>query len=330
MAGNGESWHLGHVAATTEVADTIRQIVIATDRVHRAEPGSHVDIRIGPDMVRSYSIVECRDGGRSLVLGVHLSPSSRGGSTYMHTLEPGDDIELTAPRQNFPLRIGAERYVLVAGGIGITAVAAMAAVLRRLGADYTLVYVGRSRSAMAFLPELQSAHGEHLRVHIDDEDTPLDVPALIEEIAGRADADRTELYMCGPIRLMDAVRRAWNNAELPPTNLRYETFGNSGWFSSEEFIVRIPSLGTETTVSPNESVLDALERSGVEIMYDCRKGECGLCRVGVLDLDGEIDHRDVFFSQTQKSESTRLCACVSRVIRGSASSQVGVLTLDLP
>lgn len=117
---------------------------------------------------------------------------------------------------------------------------------------------------------------------------------------------------------------------MPPTNLRYETFGNSGCFSSEKFIVRIPSLGTETTVSPNESVLDALERTGVEIMYDCRKGECGLCRVDVLDLDGEIDHRDVFLSQTQKSESTRLCACVSRVIRGSTSSLVGVLTLDLP
>ena len=102
------------------------------------------------------------------------------------------------------------------------------------------------------------------------------------------------MYMCGPIGLMDAVRQAWADHGLPEPNLRYETFGNSGRYDAEDFVVRIPRLGVETVVGSGESMLDALERSGVDAMYDCRKGECGLCQVDVLDHDGELDHRDVF------------------------------------
>ena len=81
------------------------------------------------------------------------------------------------------------------------------------------------------------------------------------------------------------------------------------------------------------SLLDALEGAGVEVMWDCRKGECGLCTVRVLGCDGEIDHRDVFLSEEQKASQTSLCACVSRVAGGStAPSGAGcrTLTIDLP
>ncbi len=237
----------------------------------------------------------------------------------MHTLRPGDEIELTAPLQNFPLRIGAPRYVLLAGGIGITAMAAMAAVLRRVGADYRFVYVARSRAAMAFLPELRALHGDRLDVHIDDEGTGLDVEALVAGI----DTD-TEMYMCGPIRLMDAVRRAWMARDLQLPNLRYETFGNSGWFQAEQFTVTIPQLGIETTVGSGETLLDALERAGADMMFDCRKGECGLCQVDVLAIDGTVDHRDVFFSEQQKERSKKLCSCVSRISGGRGTVSLGL------
>ncbi|MGW0248675.1 PDR/VanB family oxidoreductase [Nocardia goodfellowii] len=323
MTGNQTTWQRGIVTAHTRAADGIARIVVRTERPVREDPGSHVDVRIGPGVVRSYSIVES-DGG-SVTLGVRLSPTSRGGSAFMHALAPGAAIDITAPLQDFPLRIGARRYLLLAGGIGITAIAGMARVLARLGADYTLVYVGRSRPAMAFLPELTARHGDRLRVHVDDEGTPLDVGTLVAD----ADPD-VELYMCGPIRLMDAVRRAWLAAELPLPNLRYETFGNSGWFDTEEFTVRVPRLGIETAVRTGDSLLEALERAGAEVMSDCRKGECGLCTVGILDLRGAVDHRDVFFSDTQKARANTLCACVSRVVRAPSDSGPGVLTLDIP
>jgi vanillate O-demethylase ferredoxin subunit len=105
---------------------------------------------------------------------------------------------------------------------------------------------------------------------------------------------------------MDAVRRAWLAAELEQTSLRYETFGNSGWFEPEAFTVEVPRLGVQTSVRPDESLLDALERAGVETMFSCKKGECGICQIKVLNLEGEIDHRDVFHSEEEKVANTRM------------------------
>lgn len=327
-AANQKHWQRGRVVAVEPAADSIAKIVIATESPVRPDPGSHIDVRIATGDVRSYSVVSVGADGRTVTLGVHLSPTSRGGSTFMHALRAGDELDITAPLQDFPLRVGASRYVLLAGGIGITAVAAMGAVLRRLGADYRFVYVGRSRSAMAFLPELTEIHGDRLEVHVDDEGTGLDVSALVADIDAH-----TELYMCGPIRLMDAVRRSWLERDLPLPNLRYETFGNSGWFEAEEFVVKVPGLGVETTVGTGESLLDALERADVDMMFDCRKGECGLCQVDIVSVDGTVDHRDVFYSEQQKDTATKLCTCVSRVVCGTGTSEArsvtSTVTLDI-
>ncbi|GAA1144881.1 PDR/VanB family oxidoreductase [Nesterenkonia lutea] len=305
-------WQRAVVTSRRLAADEIAEIVLAGEKPLFTEPGAHVDVRIGRDAerdtVRSYSVVEGAADGSWVKIGVRLSPTSRGGSRFMHNLAPGDSLEITAPVQNFPLRVGAPRYLLVAGGVGITAIHSMARVLKRLGADYQLVFVGRSRPAMAFLRDLQEEHGPRCVVSVDDEGDVLDVKALLDQV----DAS-TELYMCGPIRLMDAIRRAWIERDLPMPNLRYETFGNSGWFDPEEFELRIRGSEQRTIVSADESILEALERVGVEAMYDCRKGECGLCVVKAEQLVGVIDHRDVFFNEEEKRSDTKLCVCVSRL-----------------
>ena len=54
---------------------------------------------------------------------------------------------------------------------------------------------------------------------------------------------------------MDAVRRRWQDRDLPAANLRCETFGNSGWYEPEEFVVAGPGLGIETTVGTGQSIL---------------------------------------------------------------------------
>ncbi|MGO4436081.1 ferredoxin reductase, partial [Paenarthrobacter sp. RAF9] len=128
---------------------------------------------------RSYSVVDSSEDGRRVAISVFRAPQSRGGSVFMQGLEVGDQLEITQPLQNFPLRVGAPRYVLLAGGIGITAMVNMARVLRNIKADYTLVYAGRSRAAMAYLPQLEALHGDALRVHVDDEGTALKVDELL-------------------------------------------------------------------------------------------------------------------------------------------------------
>ena len=313
--GNQPDWQTGRVVSSETVAQDVRRIIIERPPCGRAQPGSHLDVRVrigGAADTRSYSVVESSDDGGRLTISVLRTPQSRGGSIHMHGLRAGDELEVTQPLQNFPLRVGAPRYVLLAGGIGITALVEMGRVLSSLRADYTFVYVGRSRKRMAYLAELERLHGDRLVVHVDDEASPLDVPGLVASMA--AGPAGTELYVCGPIRLMDAVRRSWEGSGLPLADLRYETFGNSGWFQPQDFVVSIPRLGIETSVGANETMLEALARAGADLMYDCRKGECGLCLVDIDHVDGTVDHRDVFLSATQKSADRTLCACVSRVV----------------
>ncbi|CAH0230878.1 PDR/VanB family oxidoreductase [Microbacterium sp. Bi128] len=319
-----EVWQGGTVAAARDLTPEIRRIEIDVDSPVRVEPGAHLDVRVriaGRDEQRSYSIVDATPDGARVAVSVYTSPVSRGGAARMNALRPGDRIELTQPLNDFPLRLGARRYVLVAGGIGITALLGMAERLRAAGADYRLLYLGRSRPLMAYLDELRDRHDDRLDVHVRDEGTSISVPALVDSVE-----PGTEVYVCGPIRLMDAVRRAWIARGLPPADLRTETFGNSGWFDPQPFTVRIPALGLETTVAPNQSMLEAIEAAGADMMYDCRKGECGLCEVRVTGLDGDIDHRDVFYSERQRDARTKMCCCVSRVV-ASEGTAPGVVTI---
>ncbi len=324
-ANNQPSWQKGVVVEAEPVAHEVQRIVLQPEHAQHARAGSHVDLRLRldarPDRIvtRSYSIVRSEDGGRRLTLSVQLAPASRGGSRHMHALAVGDVVEMTQPLQNFPLGVGAARYVLVAGGIGITALMAMASVLRERGVDYEFVYVGRSRKVMPYLDQLADEHGDRFRLHVDDEGTPLDVDEAVSGVARHPAAARSEMYVCGPIRLMDALRRTWIDHGLAAPSLRFETFGNSGAWAAENFMVRIPRLDKEVRVDANESMLDALESAGIEVMWDCRKGECGLCTVKVLDIHGHVDHRDVFLDEHQKAASTTLCSCVSRAAHGDST-----------
>lgn len=310
-------WKTARIVEATPVTDQVRRITLERAPTRRAAPGTHVDVRVpigSATDVRSYSVVESNADGSLLTISVRRADPTRGGSAYLHTVGVGAELPCTQPLQNFELRHGAARYVLLAGGIGITALIETSRVLRRLGLDYLLVYVGRSRDEMAYLDDLVAEHDTRIRAHVDDQGTSLDVTALVREIADSAIEGRTELYQCGPIRLMDAVRRAWGAAGLAPADLRFETFGNSGWFDPEPFTVDVPELGISTTVDKSASLLEALAAIGADIMYDCRKGECGLCEMRVGDVAGRVDHRDVFLSDEEKSSDETVCVCVSRVV----------------
>lgn len=326
----GIRWHSATVVDTILIAERIRRITLRPDMPHKVRPGEHVKVLVtidGRQVVRSYSIVDGAEDGSEYSLSVFQTPDSRGGSVFMHQLEAGDQISVTEPLQDFPLRVGAPAYVLVAGGIGITAIRHMASLLRRLGADYRIHYSARSPESMAYREELLEEHGDRLTTYFDSENRFLDIPGLISGLG-----TDTELYMCGPIRLMDAIRRAWAERELDPTNLRFETFGNSGWFQAEQFRVSIPRLGVSTDIGTDESLLEALEKLGVDMMSSCRRGECGLCQVDILNADARLDHRDVFFSDRQKKTSTKLCACVSRAASPTTDHRLTAphITIDVP
>ncbi len=116
------------------------------------------------------------------------------------------------------------------------------------------------------------------------------------------------------MRLLEAARRSWTSDGRTPTDLRYETFGSSGLLPTASFRVRIDNSSREIVVPENKSMLDALNDAGFEVMSDCLRGECGVCAIDVVAVDGQIDHRDVFFSNHQKEANGKICPCVSRAV----------------
>ncbi len=117
--------------------------------------------------------------------------------------------------------------------------------------------------------------------------------------------------------MLEAAKRCWRKSGRPAEALRFETFGNSGQHPSVPFSVKIPRLGKTVAVAANQTILEALEEADVSMIFDCRRGECGLCALPIMEVDGVVDHRDVFFSDVEKAQNSKLCTCVSRVFGAS-------------
>jgi len=314
-ANRTHDWRPAQIVAQRDLTPTIRELSIRLDKAAGCPVGSHLNIAVQTGVIddfRSYSIVG--HVGDTVRIAVKKLDDSRGGSAFMWTLQPGDAVKVTAPECDFPLNEQASHYLLLAGGVGVTPMVAMAERLARRGASVKMLYAAREASEFAYQAELSALLGDRLRLHDASAGQVIDLKAEIAALP--ADA---ELYMCGPLGLMDAVKAHWAEQGRPASNLRYETFGSSGKFSVAPFVVHVPRMGISVEVPENRTMLDALEEAGVAVLSECRRGECGLCAVEIIDLNGDIDHRDVFFSTHQHGENKRMCACVSRLAGGQVS-----------
>ena len=307
-------WRDAQLRSVTDLTPDVRLFTIAPEGGFVApEPGCHINVGVlvdGRPDVRSYSVVGACGDGLYRIAVKRIDPG-RGGSAYLWGLAPGARLRITAPRNLFALTRGRPHYLLVAGGIGITPIYGMALALAGSGAGLRLLYAARTAADLAFADELRARLGDGMETFVEAEGAMID---LEREIAALPEGG--ELYVCGPIGLLDAARRLWAAAGRPAGALRFETFGNTGRFPAEEFTVTIPRLGRTVTVPRNRTLLEALEEAGVDMIFNCRRGECGLCAVTILDAEGEVDHRDVFFSDRQKAENRQMCTCVSRAVGG--------------
>jgi ferredoxin-NADP reductase len=249
---------------------------------------------------------------------VKLHPNSRGGSRQMWAMRAGDCVRLTLPENRFELSWRAKHYLLLAGGIGITPIYGMAKSLAARGASVRLVYGARSRALMAFVDELSALLGDRLSIRDNSQGEHIDLAGEFAALPEDAEA-----YLCGPIGMLEAAKAAWAAMGRPVSRLRYEVFGDSGVFAEEAFTVEVANRDIKVAVRSDQTLLEALLGAGVDMIYDCQRGECGLCAVKVLERDGEIDHRDVFLSSHEKAESSRMCACVSRFTEGHAVIDIG-------
>ncbi|GAC1386153.1 MAG: PDR/VanB family oxidoreductase [Marmoricola sp.] len=276
-------------------------------------PGAHIDLILGDDLVRQYSLCGSpADAGRWRI-GVLRTPDSRGGSTTVHALVPGAKVRVRGPRNHFPF-VTAPRYLFVAGGIGITPLLPMIAAADAAGADWRLIYGGRTRASMAFVDELER-YGDRVVLMPQDEAGMPDLDALL----GTARSD-TLVYTCGPAGLLDAMEKGC--APWPPGSLHLERFAAKATDgrANTEFELILQSSGLTLTVPADKSVFEVCKEAGVSVVGSCLEGVCGTCETEVID--GDVDHRDSVLSEEEQESNEYMMICVSRC-RGAR------LTLDL-
>ncbi|MEU7775275.1 PDR/VanB family oxidoreductase [Micromonospora taraxaci] len=267
-------------------------------------PGAHIDLELGAGLTRQYSL--CGDPADRSVLriAVQREPDGRGGSRLAHErLTVGATVRVRGPRNTFRL-VAARRYLFVAGGIGITPIAPMVAAADAAGADWQLVYGGRSRATMAFATTLRERYGDRVNLCPQDETGLLDLAGLL----GRPD-DRL-VYCCGPEPLLKAVEErclGW-----PPGRLHVERFTPLATTGGEETTIEVELVLSRKTVTvpPGTPILQAVEEAGVSVLSSCREGTCGTCETPVLD--GVPDHRDSLLTAQERAAGDMMMICVSR------------------
>jgi len=270
--------------------------------------GSHVDVHLPGPLVRQYSLSNDPADRDRYVFAVLKDEAGRGGSKALHkTVHVQDTIRISLPRNNFLLDETASKYILLAGGIGITPFMAMIAELKRRRADFHLHYCSRNPERTAFREELSllAALGR-VTFHYDGGDPAkgLDVAALLREPPAG-----THLYYCGPAGLMDAVARAATH--WPPRTVHCEYFTGPAARAPQPptedraFRVRLIKSGAEYEVPPGETIIDVLRRHGVTVRTSCELGYCGTCLTPYRA--GEPDHRDPILSAKDRERYVLIC-----------------------
>ncbi|MET9833594.1 PDR/VanB family oxidoreductase [Streptomyces sp. NPDC006385] len=265
------------------------------------EPGAHIDVVLGPGLERQYSLCGDPADRTRWRIAVLREPDGRGGSAHVHEqLGQGDKVRVRGPRNHFRLE-PSTAYRFVAGGIGITPILPMLAAAEAAGAEWTLLYGGRSRRSMAFVEEL-GRHGDRVTIAPQDETGLLDLASVLDDVPGG-----TLVYCCGPGPLLDAVEE-----RCPSGVLRVERFQPKEQPAGEEgeFEVELAQSGLTLTVAPGVSVLDTVRAAGVEVLYSCTEGTCGTCETDVLD--GTPEHRDSVLTAQEQESGETMMICVSR------------------
>ncbi len=319
---NNLYWADARIQSYRDVTPTVREFTLALDGPAPAAtpahgPGAHLPVQLlvaGRPQTRTYSLVAAPQGP-TYRIAVKRLDQGRGGSLAMWRLAVGDRLRVGEPRNDFPLDLQAPAYLLVAGGVGVTALLRTAQTLAQRGATVRMLLAARRDEELAYVQELRDALGSRLQTFVSERGQRIQLATEIATLPQGA-----QLMCCGPASMLDAVRQAWGQAQRPSADLRFETFGSSGRLAPQAFRVQIPRQQLDITVPADCSLLDAIEMAGVQALSNCRRGECGLCAMDILAVDGEVDHRDVFLSTHEKQQNQRICVCVSRV--------VGSITLD--
>ena len=275
------------------------------------DAGAHLDVHAPGDLVRQYSLCNPPGETHRYQIGVLRDPAGRGGSAAMHDgVHEGQLLQISPPKNHFPLHEEATRSLLFAGGIGITPIIAMAERLGSTGAPFELHYCTRSLARTAYAGRLRAAKFAN-NVHFHFDDDPLGQKFdLVAEL--KVPQPGVHLYVCGPKGFMDAVLATARDAGWSEPHIHFEYFAGPEVHSSQDrhFDVVIKSSGRVIRVEAAQAVTQALAAQGIEIPTSCEQGVCGTCLTGVLE--GEVDHRDLYLMEDERAKNNQFLPCCSR------------------
>lgn len=279
--------------------------------------GAHIEVALPGALRRCYSLVDAPSASRAYRIGVKLEAGGKGGSRWFHeSARVGQRLEISAPRNDFPLVESAPHSVFIAGGIGITPLLSMVGRLAAVGRSWELHFAARDQHSLPFealLAQHASLPGGQVVKHLSRAGQGrMDVAALV-----RSAAPETHLYCCGPAGMIDAFLDA-GRARAPDT-VHYERFAATEAAATDGgFTLQLARDGRCLPVPPGKSILDVLLDAGLDVPYSCMQGVCGSCRLSVLE--GQPDHRDGYLSDNEKAANDSLMPCCS----GSLSQRLVV------
>lgn len=271
--------------------------------------GAHIDLHLPNGLMRSYSLLNAQGETACYRVAVLKDKASRGGSRCVHEqLRVGMKLEISAPRNNFPLHEDASHSVLVAGGIGITPILSMGRRLQQLGRSFEVLYFARSRPGAAFVSEVE-ALGAAVHWHFDvEKGGPPDLKTLL---AARPAQGNTHYYACGPSVMLDHFVKTCT--DLGYANAHIERFAAVEVEASADartsYTVELKRSGKTFTITPERSLLRQLLDGKVDVDHSCEEGVCGACETRVLE--GLPDHRDSVLSSAEHASNKVMMVCVS-------------------
>ncbi len=281
--------------------------------------GAHIDVHTPGGQVRQYSLLNDERETDRYVIAVLHEEAGRGGSRSMHGgVAVGTALRIGTPRNAFPLEDSAAPVVLLAGGIGVTPILAMAHSLNVRGKPFELHFATRSVVRTPFLARfLAEPFKDQVRVYHDDNPAmKFDIGRFVDRLAAG-----THLYLCGPGGFMSAVSGAVVARPDLVLHREYFTAPDTVRGAGGAFTVALAQSGVDLAVASGQSILEVLQSHGIDCATSCEEGICGTCLTRVLA--GEIEHRDHFLSAGERASGDRMLICVSR---GKANAR---LVLDM-
>lgn len=274
----------------------------------KVEAGAHIDVHLPNGMVRQYSLCQNPNDEGKFRLGILRDPESRGGSiSAFNEIKDGMQIQVSEPKNLFPL-LKAKHSVLIGGGIGITPLITMAYQLAHEGESFELHYCGASPEKCAFVDEIKNGElAQYTTFHFKSEGASH--RAFFESAIKDIDLE-SHIYTCGPVGFMDWVINLATTHDFPEQQIHKEYFQVETDTSGDSFEVVAERSGKIIMVEAGETILQALAKEGIDIEMSCEQGVCGTCMCDVIE--GEPDHRDVYFTDEEKASNEQILVCCSR------------------